>query len=117
GVEGTGRDGVMGFEAGEVAGSREPVGEERRRGGLAVAVVAGPLPQRLADALGESSVNLAGGDQWVDDGAAVVDLDDSIEPYVAGVGVDLDDAPVRAERGGQTGRLEDRLGFERRLDA
>ena len=65
---------------------------------MPVLVVDELLPQRLRDALDDAAVLLAGDDQRVEDPAAVVDRDVAQRRDQAGLGVDLDDRDVGAER-------------------
>jgi hypothetical protein len=86
------------------------VGRER----IAELVVAHLFEQRLRDALGEAAMNLAIGEQRIDDDAAVVDGDESLHRDVAGVSVDFDHSDVRAEGERCTARFEIEL-FDQRF--
>ena len=63
---------------------------------MAVAVIDRHFHQRLADALNDAAVQLAGDDQRIDDGAEVVDAGVFHQFGHAGVGIDLDLGDVAA---------------------
>ena len=87
---------------------------EVRRDRVAVLVVRHPLVQRLRRALGDAAVLLAGDQQRVEDAPAVVDGDVAQHRDLAGLGVDLDDRHVRAERERRVGAVEVELVAQRR---
>ena len=86
--------------------------------GVAVLVVADLLHQRLGGALGDAAVALAVEEHRVDDRAGVVAGDDARTSFTAaGLGVDLDDGDVGAERERGAGGVEagvDRAAARRR---
>jgi hypothetical protein len=69
----------------------------------------------LSSALGDAAVNLAVGEQWIDDAAGVVDGEVLHERGRSRFGVDLDDGHVRAEWIGRVGRPELIVGSEAEL--
>ena len=79
---------------------------------VAVLVVAQLLEQRLGDPGGHAAVDLALGDQRVDDRAGVVDRDQALQVDRAGLGVDLDHRHVGAERERRLGGGEVGLGAQ-----
>ena len=81
--------------------------------GLPSLVVGDLLEQRLRRALGDAAVLLAGDEQRVEDAAAVVDGDVAHQPHAAGLGVDLDDGDVRAERVRRVAAVEVELVAQR----
>ena len=64
-----------------------------------------------------SAVDLALDDQRVDDPADVVDADVVADLHLAGLGVDLDGAQVRAVREREVPGVERRVGVELGLDS
>ena len=100
---------------GHVGRRRHEVLGERGRLQVAVGVVDRLLEQRLGEALDDAAVHLAVDDQRVDLVAAVVDGDVLQHVDVAGLGVDLDDADVRAEGPREVGRVVGDVGLEVRL--
>ena len=72
---------------------------------LAVVVIDGLLPQRLADALRDAAVHLAVDDQRIHNVAAIVHRDVALDLDVAGVAIDFGDHDVRAEREREVRRL------------
>src|SRR6185503_9113097 len=70
----------------------------------ALVVVGDALVQRLADALRHAAVDLPFDDRQVDDAADVVAAGDARERHLAGFGIDLDLAGLRAVRPGRRGR-------------
>ena len=90
----------------QVARARDRVGRERAGDVVAVLVEGDLLEQRLRDALGDAAVDLALEQLLVVDAARVVDGDVPDELRQAGLGVDLDDGEVGAERVRGVRRLE-----------
>ena len=112
-VERRRRLGVRGLERRELGRARERVLGERRRERVAVVVVDEVLPQRLRDPRCEAAVHLPVDEQRVEDAPAVVDRDVTQRHHHAGVGVDLDDGDVRAERERRARLLEVVLDVQR----
>ena len=81
-------------EVGKVVGPRHAVVHQRSGDELAAVVVDAILQKRLADALGEAAVYLAGDDHRVHHLAHVVDRDPVKDGHLAGVLVHLDFADV-----------------------
>ena len=105
---------VVDVEADRVGGRGHQVVDERRRDQRARLVVDRLLPQRLGDALHQPAVHLAGHDQRVDHVADVVDAGVLAHLHLAGLGVDLDRAQVRAVRVVEVHRVVRRVGVDRR---
>ena len=82
----------------ELGGGRERVADEGAGQRVAVLVVDDLLVERLRDAGRDAAVHLALRDQRVDQRAGVVDGDEPQQLDRAGLGVDLDDGDVGAER-------------------
>ena len=74
------------------------------------------LHQRHADAVGQAAVHLALDDHRVDPHAAVVHRQEAPHGDLAGPGVDVHHADVRAEREGEVGRVVDDLRVEAALE-
>ena len=75
------------------------------------------LVEGIADALRDAAVDLAGEDQRIDDGAAIVHDDVFEHLEREGLRIDLDDHGVHAARGGAARRAEILRRFEARLGA
>ncbi len=86
------------LEARHLGRRQERVVGERRGQRVAVLVVDDLLEERLGGALRDAAVPLALGQQRVHDRAGVVDGHDPAEEHLAGLGIDLDDRHVGAER-------------------
>ena len=84
----------------QIRGSRDRQLAEAGRHQVAVVVVGHLLVQRLADALGDSSVNLPVDDHRVHDVAYVIDGDEPEHAHEAGLRVDLHQREVGAGREG-----------------
>ena len=118
GLRGLSVCGVRRLEAAQLGRRRDRVVGQVRRDGVAVLVVQHLLVQRLRRALGDAAVLLAANEQRVEDAAAVVDGDVAQHRDAAGLGVDLDDRDVRAERERRVGAVEVELVAQRaRLEA
>ena len=98
GLSGVGVSVFARLEARQLGRARHRVVHEVRGERVAVVVVDDLLVQRLRDALRDAAVLLAGDEQRVEDPPAVVDRDVTQQLDRAGLGVDLDDRDVRAER-------------------
>ena len=98
GVQGRGRLHLDRLERRELRGRREAVARERCGLRIARLVEEHRLVERLRDAGRDAAVDLALGDERVDDGAGVVDRDVPQGDGRAGLRVDLHDRDVRAER-------------------
>ena len=85
-------------KTGELGRGGQRVLGERARERVAVLVVAELLVQRERDARRHSPMHLAVHDQCVHDAARVVHANVTQWRHEPGLGVDLDDADVRAER-------------------
>ena len=103
-------------EARQVVGPGHGVVHVRAREELPGVVVDAVLQERLADALGETAVDLAFDDHRVHDVAEVVHRHEVDDVDDAGVRVDLHFADVRTRREGEVRRVVERLlreaGFE-----
>ena len=113
GLRGLSVCGVADLEAGQLGRRRDGVVGQVRRDRVAVLVVDDLLEQRLRRALGDAAVLLAGDEQRVEDAPAVVDGDVAQQRHGAGLGVDLDDRDVRAERVRRVGAVEVELVAQR----
>ena len=83
---------------GQLGRRRERVPDEGARQRIAVLAVHDLLVERLPDPEGDAAVHLPVRDERVDQRPRVVDRDVPCELDLAGLGVDLDDREVRAER-------------------
>ena len=99
GLRGVRRHRVRGAERRELGRRRHRVVDKGGGERVAVVVVAHLLEQHLRDALRETAVHLAGGEQRVDHGAAVVDGDEIPDARR----VRSRDRPRRRRRGSRTG--------------
>ena len=86
------------LEAGQLGRRDEAVVGQVRRDRVAVVVVPDLLEQGLGRALGQPAVDLALGQQRVEDAARVVDRDEPLQLHLARLGVDLDHGQVGPER-------------------
>ena len=84
---------------------------------LAAVVVDRVFQQRLADALGETAMDLALDDHRVDQPSEIVGGDEVDERGLAGAAVDLDLADVGARGEGEVGRVVERGFLQARLHA
>ena len=103
------------LEARQLGGRDERVVGEVRRDRVAVVVVAHLLEQRLGRALGDAAVDLALEQQRVEHPAGVVAGDVAEGADLAGLGVDLDDGDVGAERERRAGGLRRRVSMRQQL--
>ena len=110
GLIGVGRDHLDALERGQLGRGRHAVGDQIGVLGIAVLVVAQLLEQRLRDPGCDAAVNLPVGDERVDDRSRVIDRDHPLQVDRAGLGVDLDDRDVSAERERRLGGCEVGLG-------
>ena len=101
GVVGCGRLHRDELEARQLGHRDDAVVGEVRGDRVAILVVADLLEERLANTLGDATVTLALNEQRIDERAGIVAGDHAHEACLAGVGVDLDDRHVRAEREGR----------------
>ena len=77
---------------------------------LAVLVIHGLLPKRLAEALRDAAVHLSIDDQRVDDLAAIVHAHVAADLNVAGLAIDVGDHDVGAEGEREVRRLPEVRG-------
>ena len=94
-------------KVGKAVRLRQRVVVERAGQQLAVVVVVQLFPERLADALRQPAVDLAGDQHRADDVAAVVDRDVAEQLDLARLREDLDHRDVGAEGEGLVGRFEE----------
>src|SRR2546430_14369466 len=83
---------------GKVVGARRGVVKQRRRQELAVRVVDDAFDQRLPGAWGVAAVKLRFGQEWIDDGAGIVDPHTAGERQAAGFAIDRHGPDARADR-------------------
>ena len=117
GLRGVGVSRALGLEVRQVAGARDRVGRERAGHVVAVLVEGDLLEQRLRDALGDAAVDLALDQHRVRDAPRVVDRDVTDQVRQPGLGVDLDDREVGAERVRRVRRGEVVLGRQAAFEA
>ena len=111
-IHGRGSHGSIGFDPGHVAGAGNGVVGQLAGDELALVVVNSLLKQRLAHGLHDSAVNLPIDEERINHIAAIVHGDILLHADIAGIGIDFNDAQVRAEGKCEVRGLKKRGGIE-----
>ena len=116
GFTGVGVHGGGQLESRKVDGARNRVIHERSRHQLAVLVVNHFFDHRLADTLGEATVNLTFDDERIDAIPGIVYREHFEKCRFAGLAVNFEHRDVAAERIRVVGRFEERFVAQSRLE-